>query len=147
MPTISLTQGKRSIVDWQDYQRFSEHRWFAVKARHTCYAGRYRPGGGLIYMHREILGLPSLGRGVMPIDHIDRNGLNNRRRNLRCTTSRKNSENRRNPSPHGVGIAQLPNGKFIAKVWADGVRHYLGVHPTAREAREVRSRFLIELQG
>jgi hypothetical protein len=92
MKEISLTQGKVALVDDEDFETVSRHRWATLKTRNTCYAMR-KSGPKFILMHREILGLQP-GDGVKS-DHWDGNGLNNQRVNLRRCTSLQNSRNQR----------------------------------------------------
>lgn len=93
MKQISLTQGKVAIVDDEDFDRLNAHKWYAHKNRGLYYAARHNVVGnkrGIIYMHREILGvLPGL-----EIDHKNGNGLDNRRVNLRICTHSDNQRNR-----------------------------------------------------
>jgi len=92
---IPLTQGKFAIVDPQDFDRLSKYKWNACKSGRTFYVVRYRPlGKGRckhILMHREVL---KLGKGYY-VDHINHNGLDNRRTNLRPATPAQNAQHRR----------------------------------------------------
>lgn len=84
---ISLTQGKVALVDEKDYDRLSKHKWYAAKSTYTFYAQREVRINGTrltISMHREILGLIH-GDGRIP-DHRNRDGLDNRKENLRIVT-------------------------------------------------------------
>ena len=36
--TLELTQGYRTIIDEEDYDRLSKHKWTAFKNRHYIYA-------------------------------------------------------------------------------------------------------------
>jgi len=88
---IPLTQGKFAIVDAEDYERIAGYKWFAARFERGFYAlrtgkdnkGRQRN----VRMHREILGEP---KGKI-IDHINHNGLDNRRANIRVVTRQQNS--------------------------------------------------------
>ncbi len=91
---IPLTQGKFAIVDPDDFLRLCKRKWFAVKGGSTFYAvhsvapkqgQRYR-----LYMHREVLPVAE----NMFVDHINCNGLDNRKANLRPATSAQNIRNR-----------------------------------------------------
>jgi len=92
---IRLTQGKFAIVDAEDYERFNQHKWYATRDGNTFYAGRCsRVGKGkkrlYIKMHRQVIKPP---QGLL-IDHINRNGLDNRKANLRPVTYAQNMLNR-----------------------------------------------------
>jgi len=92
---IPLTKGKFAIVDPADYEHLSKYKWHAVRGSETYYAVRIgrvseKRCGKNIWMHRVILGLDE---GVM-CDHINHNGLDNRRANLRPATRSQNMCNR-----------------------------------------------------
>lgn len=86
---IPLTKGKFAIVDPDDFFRLSGYKWQA-KGDKTFYATRAAPRehGKLrhIPMHREILDVPA----GMVVDHINHNGLDNRKANLRPATFAQN---------------------------------------------------------
>ena len=95
--TILLTQGKVAIIDAEDYEWLSQWKWCATKDKADLYyamrtikraAGRRTT----VSMHREIL---RLNPGEIGIDHIDSNGLNNRKANLRLATPSQNNANGR----------------------------------------------------
>jgi hypothetical protein len=90
---IPLTQGKYAIVDPEDFERLNKHKWFAVKSVNTFYAGRTKRVGKKyipIRMHRQILHPPD----NLLVDHINHDGLDNRKANLRLATCAQNSYNR-----------------------------------------------------
>jgi len=94
---IPLTRGKFAIVDDDDFEKLAGYKWFAVKNGRSFYAHRMknskkaRPRQILVQMHRVILNAPD---GVL-VDHINHNGLDNRKANLRLATIEQNSWNRR----------------------------------------------------
>ena len=90
---IILTQGKEALIDEEDYEMVNKHTWYAHKqwgyyARTNIRKNKKRT---CILMHRFIMGAK---KGQM-IDHINCNGLDNRRSNLRFCTPTGNSINRR----------------------------------------------------
>jgi len=123
---IPLTQGKFAIVDDEDYERLSRFKWYTGKSRNTFYAVRsVKIMGKWITrkMDRDILNVP-IG---FQVDHINRNGLDNRKVNLRTCTLAQNVRNRKTPKHSskykGVSWFKItkkwrayiyPNNKFIS---------------------------------
>jgi hypothetical protein len=91
MKEIKLTQGFVTQVDDEDFERLNQFRWCIQKTKTNYYAARYsKAGGAYLYMHRIIMNTPS----HLEIDHIDHNGLNNQKINLRNCTRSQNLMNR-----------------------------------------------------
>jgi hypothetical protein len=80
--------------------------------------------------------------GAKGIDHVNGNGLDNRRENLRPATNSQNMANRRpniNSSSPYKGVTWAPNcgsGKWRANIKIDGASHTLGFFEDVREAAE-----------
>jgi hypothetical protein len=92
MKEISLTQGKVTLVDDEDFENLSKYKWHAHHGRFTFYAARLsRPSNKTIMMHRAIM-CPMEGQAI---DHINDDGLDNRRSNLRIATYSQNAQNQR----------------------------------------------------
>ena len=91
---IPLTQGKYAIVDPDDYRWLSKYKWHAIKQGRNFYAARHiKDKNGKqrqIFMHRQICRIPD----HLLVDHINRNGLNNSKANLRPATYSQNNQNR-----------------------------------------------------
>lgn len=92
---IPLTQGQYAIVDPEDYASLSKYRWHANKGRFTYYAQRRvwdakNKKELTIRMHREVLDVPDF----LFVDHINRNGLDNRKANVRPAKHWQNVCNR-----------------------------------------------------
>lgn len=135
MRTITLTQGKVTSVDDEDFEALACYKWYAVYHYGIWYAvrGTPRPHRKQLRMHRVILGEPP---GL--VDHWDNDGLNNQRSNLRVCTSTQNAQNRRH---HRDCISQYKGvslfkrtGRWRALIRANGVTHYLGSFATDIEA-------------
>src|SRR5215831_14406402 len=91
---VELTKGEVALVDDEDYNIVSERKWHAKKSiliDDLVYAYT-KIGGKLVSMHSYIMDTPPEG---MEIDHINHNGLDNRRSNLRFITRGGNLHNRR----------------------------------------------------
>jgi len=143
---LSLTRGKYAIVDAADYPALSKHKWFAqpTERGRTFYAARTHKGRA-VSMHRQIMKPPK----AMVVDHINGNGLDNRRCNLRICTQLQNSQNSRRRRPgksryRGV----FPRGdKWQAAIQHDGKPLYLGLFDSEVEAALARDRKALELAG
>ncbi len=93
---VPLTKDKFAIVDPEDYHRLIEYKWYAHKGTNTYYAvrsltnGKYRKRKNQ-YMHHLVIDIPP-GRFC---DHLNHNGLDNRKANLRLATHTQNVWHRR----------------------------------------------------
>jgi len=90
---ISLTKGKRVIVDPDDYEEQTAHKWYAKKGNRRMKQPRYYAArslkGKTIFMHRQIMRCPE----DMEVDHINGDTLDNRKDNLRICTRADNNYN------------------------------------------------------
>ncbi len=88
MKLIKLTQGFFTKVDDEDFDELNKHKWCVKDSSKRPYAVR-----GKIYtvvrMHRELLKAP---KGI-EVDHVNGDGLDNQRHNLRFATRYQNSRN------------------------------------------------------
>lgn len=85
---IPLTQGAHAIVDDDMYDYLMQWKWcLNVGMGGKRYAQR-RPG---ITMHRVIMQAP----GGVEVDHVDGDGLNNQRCNMRLVTRQQNTWNQK----------------------------------------------------
>lgn len=116
MTAVSLGRsGLVALVDDADTTLIDAHRWYAHWTGDRWYARRESriPGGRIrVYMHREISG------GDL-VDHIDGDGLNNQRANLRPATHAQNLANtrqRRDSRQPYKGIWQRPSGRWAARI-------------------------------
>lgn len=86
---IKLYSGECCKVSIEDYEYLSQYKWTLFKSEKWKYAIRSEKGK-TIFMHREIMGVTDKYKYV---DHIDHNGLNNQRSNLRVSDNRFNQYN------------------------------------------------------
>jgi len=95
MKEVGLTQNKVALVDDKDFEYLNQWKWHVLKDYLTYYAARnIRLANGKqtsIRMHRVILNVPK----GMVTDHIDHNGLNNQKANLRICDASENNMNRK----------------------------------------------------
>lgn len=129
---IDLTQGLKAIVDDDMFDEINQYKWCSHKMRknRTVYATR------LVRMHHVVIGFPPPGYVV---DHINGNGLDNRRENLRIITNKENVTCRRvlpsnNTSGYrGVSFHKAKKG-WDAKIKVNQHAIHLGRYKTAEEA-------------
>ena len=99
MKEIKLSQGRFcknrgkyvALVDDEDFEISNKFRWHAAKSGKTFYAERIITVDGKQTM-QSMHGVIMNGKGV---DHIDHDGLNNQRSNLRLCTQSENNMNQR----------------------------------------------------
>jgi hypothetical protein len=93
MKRLPLGHGLCALVDDEDYEFVRRFRWYAL--RRSNKQGRYvyshfLSRGGTVYLHRLLL----LPEPDLEVDHVNGNGLDNRRANLRVATPSQNKSNR-----------------------------------------------------
>lgn len=151
MKTIPLTQDKVALIDDQDYDFVNQFKWFARKARNGYYActwiGPWREIKPLD-MHNLVIGKPESGQVV---DHIDRDGLNNQRSNLRICTRAQNCYNR---TPSGkskyLGVSPVKRNSGIAWrafIAVNKQNKYLGIFKSEEDAAKAYNDAAIKLHG
>jgi len=93
MKEIKLTRGMVALVDDDDYEWISQWEWIVRERKEGLYyALRYDMiNRKRVLMHRIIMNTPP----YMQVDHIDHNGLNNQKDNLRNCSHAENMCNRR----------------------------------------------------
>lgn len=134
MKKIALTQGKHALVNDEDFERLNSFKWYANKRGHNYYAVRsirINKKKHTINMHREILKSKDL------IDHINGNGLDNRRENLRICINKENVRNAKARPGSSVykGVSKnKATNKWEAYITVDYKRHYLGLYLCEIEA-------------
>jgi hypothetical protein len=83
------------MIDREDFDKISNYKWNCIKGYNTHYAVSYcRNYKKIIRLHRLVMDDPSNKTGML-VDHIDGDGLNNTKNNLRFCTHAKNMANQR----------------------------------------------------
>ena len=150
MQRIQLSQAKWALIDESDAPLISERSWFAVRSRGCFYAAakNYTRGvgeGPRFLMHRIIMGVDD---PTVFVDHIDGDGLNNQRSNLRLASRAENKRNGRDyrNNTSGVKGVWFQDGRWWGGVKLMGVNHRKGF-PTFAEAVEWRRATAQRLHG
>lgn len=153
MKKISLTQGKVALVDDKDFEFLSKFKWYARKNGRTYYATRNsrqvnKVRTAQIQMHKVIMGETPCGK---EIDHIDGNGLNNKRVNLRFATKTENNRNclirKDNTSGHKGVYWDKNSRKWKAQVGYNKKVLSLGRFDSIEEAIKTYQNFVKENFG
>lgn len=117
---VYVFKGFYAVVDASDAERVTQYDWYLVSSNQTVYArtGSSRVGASQRLMHRFIIG----AKPGEIVDHINGDGLDNRRENLRLVTAAENAANkfdhpRKDRSRGGefqpTPFQQRPNGSAL----------------------------------
>jgi hypothetical protein len=144
MKHIQLNNEYSAIVEDSDYEELIKYSWFAHKVGDKIYARNTK----MAYMHRLITNASE----TAIVDHIDGNGLNNTKGNLRCCNKSQNGANRKGPNKNsrskylGVCLFKQTN-KWQARVQKDGKYYHVGYFKNEDDAALAYNRKAKELFG
>lgn len=134
MKRIKLTQGKFALVDNIDFEGINQFKWYVngeYARRKIRVNGNPRIRQLACFMHRFILNAP---KGKV-VDHVNGNGLDNRRCNLRVVTNRQNAQNiHKIKSKAKYKGVQKRGNRWSARITVDGKQIFLGSFGTCQEA-------------
>lgn len=130
-----LGKGKFAIVDDEDYETINKNKWnlsFNGYAQRIVYIGTLN--GKKIRksekMHRVLNKTPI----EMDTDHINRDKLDNRKKNLRICTHNENLHNqKRSGSSEFKGVYKKKN-RWQSAIYSNYMRIFLGSFKTKEEA-------------
>lgn len=153
---ITLSQWYVATIDAEDVHLIDKWKWSAnVHKRKDGSVGkvyavrldRANQNENQVRMHRVIL----CAADGIDVDHIDGDGLNNRRSNLRLATKMQNGRNRFIGANNTSGIKgvyqQKKSGRWIARIKVCGASIYLGSFPDAGQAAAAYAKASAEFHG
>lgn len=153
MKCIKLTQGKYALVDDEDYEQVNKRKWYVSYDNKKWYARRNITDPSTkkrirIRMHREIMDCPK----GLDVDHVNHNGLDNRKCNLRICTHSQNLFNqlprRTNTTSKYKGVYwNKKDRRWRASIGIDGKQIYIGNFSTEIKAAEAYGKKAKELFG
>jgi HNH endonuclease len=128
-----------TYIDTEDLPKVMKYSIHLLpkKRKDGTIKGYYAKCSNNVYLHRLIKDCPK----GMTVDHLDGNGLNNRKSNLEICTMARNNQNksvqRNNKSSRERGITfnkNCPNNPWEAKIVKDKKVVYRAYFPTEEEA-------------
>ena len=126
MKIFKLTCGAQVLLDDEDYERLPKTGWYLSKKEihnpNTDYVVHDIYGK----MHRWVLGIKPNEQENKVVDHINHNGLDNRKENLQLVSTSQNKRNITTQYPnklHYTGISletNQNNRNRIRAIWSEG---------------------------
>lgn len=140
--SMKATNGTEFIISKEDYEFVCCHKW-AISGNYlqSCI------GGKRVWLHRMLLDAPK----GFDVDHVDMNGLNNKRTNLRlCSRSEnmRNSKSRLGTSKYKGVCWDVQANKWMAYInTAPYKRRHLGLYASELLAASAYNEAALKYHG
>lgn len=133
------------MVDDEHHRYLSQFKWHAHGKGNTRYARRVDYSTGKkrnVFMHRIVIG----AKDGEIVDHVNHNGLDNQKANLRIVSNGQNIRNsERTKGQTGYYGVWSFRGKYRAVIYINRKSVHIGVFDTAEEAAKAYDQKSIEL--
>ncbi|RWQ72537.1 HNH endonuclease [Bacillus cereus] len=141
-------EGKFALVDDDDYEKLSKHRWFANNHGYALRTYMESRRQYKAFMHREIIDVPA----DMVTDHINRDKLDNRKSNLRIATRAQNNYNVPTRQKQTTSIYKgvtwsNRDQKWQSSIVMNGKKNHLGYFSDETFAARVYDYFAYKMYG
>lgn len=135
---IPLTKGLVALVDDADFETVNQFKWHTVTYKRNHYAQREIRINGrrtTLHLHTALMQPPH----GFQVDHINGNGLDNRRCNMRIVSNQQNSFNHTKKklgctSQYRGVFWATRNGRWLARITINGKGKHLGSFDCEEEA-------------
>ena len=143
---VPLTKGRFALIDEEDVDRVSQYNWYVGKGKHTHYA--HHKSKESFLLHRFVTNAPD----DVQVDHINSNGLDNRKTNLRfCNNGQNSAASRKRQGTRskyrGVVFDSTASCKWKARVYDNGKQIVLGRFSSEEEAALAYNKAALERYG
>lgn len=140
-----------AVIDEEDADLVRHHRWCPKTGRNTIYAHTAITRDGVrtsITLHRFLID----AKPGEIVDHINHDGLDNRRSNIRVCTLDQNGANRRGAAKSNqcgyIGVYfHTRFNRYCASVSRKGKTIHVGYFDNALDAAHARDRVALEFYG
>lgn len=132
---LNIGMGFFAMVDLSDLEKLAAYRWVHFKSGKTRYVVANHVVDGkrvLLSMHRLLMS-NEITKSRPFVDHINGNGLDNRRVNLRAVSHQENSFNYKSSRLY-KGVVLLKSGRYNARIKHNRKQRSLGCYSTPEEA-------------
>lgn len=141
-----LTRGLVGLLSPEDRHLFDSRSWNAHKAKSGAWSAT---GTHAAKLHRVVL---QVSDPMVVVDHINGDGLDNRRTNIRLCTHALNARNqkpRRGKKSRYKGVTKSASkiNPWAAQITASGTHYFLGLHATEEAAAMAYDLAAVRLHG
>jgi len=142
-----------ALVDDDDFEELNQWKWSVVKSGDNYYAMRSKylgkVDGKMKFLHFSMHRVITNAKKCEQIDHINGNGLDNRKNNLRACTQSENQRNRSHTKNNTTGYKGVhPNReRFRASIQVNKKDIHIGYYKTPIEAATAYNNAALKYHG
>lgn len=139
------SHGHKFKIDADDYEKVKDYCWRVTNKGYVV-ANARNGSNRYVWIHRIIMGAEE----DQFVDHKNWDKADNRKVNLRIATKAQNCTNidlKKNNTTGYTGVTRTRNGRYLARITANGTRHYIGTYDSFSDAVKARHDAEIRLHG